>query len=155
MSAVVTKIKKTGSNYWYTLPTPFAITGGSEVLDSAESGRDNNTGVMYRDIVREDVMNFTVELPWGIDNIEMVKIIDILSSESFDMYLPDTTYGGFSGEKGYVFKNNYNNDVEEVTVPIRHFYAPNFKPVIHRINDASPNTPSWEYESCTFNAIEL
>lgn len=142
----VTKIKKSTSSNWFTLPTPFSVQGSAEVLDSSESGRDNNTGYMYRDIVRNDVANYTIELPFGIDNKTMANIRDIVLSPSFDMYMPDIAYGGFPGQTVTI-------NGKSKTVPVRHFYCSSFGPTIHNIE--SENPPKWDYDAYSFKAIEL
>ena len=137
MSVTVTKIKKTGSNTWYNLPVPMELTGGSQVIDSADSGRDNNTGIMYRDIVREDVGTYTCTLPRGINNSDMADILDILLSKSFNMYIPDIRKGYFTGTREF-----YNASAEpEIDI-------------IHTVGD-SLQTASWEYKEYTFKAVEL
>lgn len=146
MAIQVTKIKKTKASAWYILPTPFSIQGGSEVLDSSESGRDNNTGYMYRDVVRSDVANYTVELPFGIDNKTMAEIRDIVTSKSFNMYIPDVSYGGFPGQTVTI------NGVQKV-VPTRNYYCASFSPVIDKVTSEDP--PKWTYEAFSFKAVEL
>ena len=137
MSVVVTKIKKPSSNTWYNLPVPMEITGGSQVLDSSDSGRDNNTGIMYRDIVRGDVATYSCTLPAGIDNATMKDILEIILSESFNMYIPDIRKGYFDGS--------------------RKFYNASAEPEIERVYTVGNSlaTAKWEYKEYTFKAVEI
>ena len=43
------KIKKKSEASWYELPVPVVMTPTVNALDSSKSGRDNNTGAMFRD----------------------------------------------------------------------------------------------------------
>ena len=142
MSVTVTRIRSpystlTPANEWYVLPTPMAITGGTEVLDSSNSGRDNNTGIMYRDIVRTDVANYSCTLPAGINNVDMAKILDIINKKYFNMLIPDIT-------KGYFTDN-------------RKFYNASAEPEIEIVHTVGMNqqTASWEYKEYTFKAVEI
>lgn len=147
MPITVTKIRKKGTSTWYTLPTPFAIQGGAQVLDSSESGRDNNTGYMHRNVVRDDVAEYSITLPFGLTNREIADISDIILSPSFEMYMPDTRYGGFPGQTVQI--NGVNK-----TVPTREFYCPSFEPQISP-GTMTENPPYWEYEEYTFKAVEI
>ena len=132
MSVPVLKIKKTSSDDWYELPVPMAFQGGSQVIDT-NSGRDSSTGVMYRNIIREDVSTCKCTLPEGIDNVQMVEILNIILAESFQMYMPDIRTGTFTSD--------------------RVFYLASAEPEIEEIDSFSP--PSWTYKEFTFSPVEL
>ena len=137
MSFTVTKIKKKSSNTWYNLPVPMEIKGGVQTLDSGNSGRDNNTGIMYRDIVREDVATYECTLPSGIDNVAMKDILNIIMSKSFNMYIPDIRKGYFTGT--------------------REFYNASAEPEIEKVYTAGESlaTARWIYKEYTFKAVEI
>lgn len=134
MSVVVTMIRKPGGTF-YNLPVPMEIKGGSQTLDSANSGRDNNTGIMYRDIVREDVATYECTLPAGIDNVAMAQILDIIMGDRFEMYIPDVRKGYFT---------------------TRTFYNVSAEPEIERVKVVGgPRVAQWEYKEYTFKAVEI
>jgi len=131
---IVTRIKKdaTGAE-WYTLPTPMEMSFQDDVIDAATSGRDSNNGIMYRDIVRSDVMTTQCTLPAGIDNNEMAVILDIILSPGFYMQIPDPRTGTFTTN--------------------RHFYCASANVDIDKIL-SDTTQPLWVYKESTFNVIE-
>ena len=102
MAITVTKIRAKSTDNWTALPVPMSVTGGSQTIDSADSGRDNNTGLMYRDIVRNDVSTVSCTLPAGLTNIQMKDVLNIILGKSFQMYLPDVRKGFFATRTFYV-----------------------------------------------------
>ena len=131
---IVSQIKKDAAgSSWYTLRTPITMSFKSDVIDANTSGRDTNTGLMFRDIVREDVLTVQCTLPAGITNLEMVDILDIIQSHGFYAKIPDPRTGTFTTN--------------------RHFYCATMDYQIDKI--LSETTQSlWVYKECSFDAIE-
>ena len=127
----VLKIRISGGN-WYTLPTPMGVSSAAQVLDGGNSGRDANTGIMYRDIVRSNVSTVNCTLPAGIKNGAMADILNIILSDSFEMEIPDIRTGTFQ---------------------TKNFYCATAEPTISKIISRNPDV--WEYEEFSFQAIEM
>ena len=88
MSIAVMKIKKTGTSTWKTLPTPMGLKPGINIIDSSKSGRDNNKGTMFRDIVTGK-NKYTATMPSGLNNTQYAEIADIILADSFDCWHKD------------------------------------------------------------------
>lgn len=131
---IVTQIKKTTDSEWYTLPTPMTMTFTTEVIDASTSGRDTNTGIMYRDIVRPDVLTYSCTLPYGITNLQMRDILDIVLSPGFNAKVPNPRTGTFTTTKK--------------------FYCATANPEIDIILSETTQ-PLWLYKEFTFDAIEF
>ena len=128
MSFTVFKIKKPGEA-WYELPTPITIQPAVNALDNSKSGRDNNTGMMFRDKIAEK-RKYTVEVPAGMTNTQMAALYEILLGNYFVAWGPDPTTGTFT-------EHNY--------------YCAAIEPKINQIYSLT----SWDYESWSFNATEM
>lgn len=61
---------------------------GINIIDSSKSGRDNNTGTMFRDIVTGK-NKYTATMPSGLNNTQYAEIADIILADSFDCWLPN------------------------------------------------------------------
>lgn len=133
MSITVSKIRKNAGASWLVLPTAMTIIPTRQVLDASTSGRDPNTGIMYRDIVRSDVATYSCTLPEGITNQEMAVILDIILGASFQMNIPNISSGAWE---------------------TRTFYCATASPEIKTIY-SDTTQPLWEYEEFTFEAIQI
>lgn len=113
---------------WYTLPTPLSVKPCENILDSENSGRDNSTGLMFRDVVSRK-SKYTFTMPAGMTNEVGARVISIILGESFKCYVPDI----FTGE----WKT-------------KTFYNASCAPEIEKI------TPQgWTYKEWTFTATEM
>ena len=129
MSMTVMKIKKTGTSSWKTLPTPMSLKPSTNIIDSDKSGRDNNTGKMFRDIITSK-NKYTATLPSGITNTQYIALADIILSDSFDCWLPNPMTGKFDAKT---------------------FYCATLEPEIEQI--FSENL--WTYKEFSFNLTEM
>lgn len=128
MSFTVFKVKKPGGE-WYELPTPISIKPAVNALDNSKSGRDNNTGTMFRDKIAEK-RKYTIEVPEGMTNIQMAALYKILLGNYFVAWGPDLTTGTFTEHE---------------------YYCSVTEPNINRIYSLT----SWDYEAWSFNATEM
>ena len=129
MGMTVMKIKKSSSTTWTTLPVPISLKPAINVLDSSKSGRDNNTGSMFRDRIAEK-QKFTAEIPGGLNNTQVAEMLDIILEGSFDCWLPNPKTGQF-GQKT--------------------FYCTSAEPEIHQIY----STSLWDYNSFSISLTEM
>ena len=129
MALIVLKIKKTSADSWHELPAPVTIKPAVNVLDNSKSGRDNNTGKMFRDIVAEK-LKYTVEVPHGLNNTQVAEILDILLEGSFTAWVPNPKTGTFQSKS---------------------FYCSSAEPEINQIY----STTFWDYKSWSFSATEM
>lgn len=125
----VMKIKKTGTTTWTALPVPMSLKPSTNVLDSDKSGRDNNTGKMFRDIITSK-NKYTATLPGGITNTQFAALADIILSDSFDCWLPNPMTGKFGTKT---------------------FYCATLEAEIERIYSES----LWVYQEISFNLTEM
>jgi hypothetical protein len=123
------KIKKKSDSSWYELPVPVVMTPTVNALDSSKSGRDNNTGAMFRDKVAEK-QSYSITFPHGLNNTEVSKIVQIVMDDQFDIYAPDPKSGAYSTKS---------------------FYASAVTPEIFLIVDES----LWYYKEFTIEAVEM
>lgn len=129
MSIAVMKIKKTGTSTWKTLPTPTGLKPGINIIDSSKSGRDNNTGTMFRDIVTGK-NKYTATMPSGLNNTQFAEIADIILADSFDCWLPNPKTGTFGTKT---------------------FYCSTLEADIERIYSET----LWTYKEVSFNLTEI
>lgn len=129
MAIQVFKIKKTTSSSWYVLPTPVTLKPAVNALDNSKSGRDNNTGKMFRDKIAEK-LKYTVEVPHGLSNTQVAAILDIILEGSFNAYGPDPKTGTFK---------------------IKTFYCSSAEPEINQVYSLT----SWDYKSWSFSLTEM
>ena len=129
MSIAVMKIKKTGTSTWKTLPTPMSLKPGINIIDSSKSGRDNNTGTMFRDIVTGK-NKYTATMPSGLNNTQYAEIADIILADSFDCWLPNPKTGTFGTKT---------------------FYCSTLEADIERIYSET----LWTYKEVSFNLTEM
>lgn len=111
MSIAVMKIKKTGTSTWKTLPTLMGLKPGINIIDSSKSGRDNNTGTMFRDIVTGK-NKYTATMPSGLNNTQYAEIADIILADSFDCWLPNPKTGTFGTKTFYC--STLEADIEQI-----------------------------------------
>ncbi len=125
---VAMKIKKEGGS-WLTLPTPVTMKPTINALDSSKTGRDNNTGKMFRDKIAEK-LKYSVEFPHGLDNVLVANILDVILEGSFIAWIPNPRTGTFS-EKS--------------------FYCSAVDPEINQIYSED----KWDYRSFAISATEM
>ena len=123
------KIKKKSDSSWYALPVPVVMTPTVNALDSSKSGRDNNTGAMFRDKIAEK-QSYSIIFPYGLDNTVVAKIIQIVMDSEFDVYAPDPKSGAYSSKS---------------------FYASAVSPEIHHI----VSEDLWYYNEFSVEAVEM
>lgn len=128
------KIGKT-SSLTLTLPTPDEMTVSFQTLDSSKSGRNNNTGLMFRDKIAEK-LTIKVTLPYGIDNTTMKNILEIIRQTSFYCMVLSPVTG---------------------TAVTKNVYCASAEPAIAEITEFnSSGTPTkWIYESCELSFVEM
>lgn len=97
------KIKKKSDSAWYELPVPVVMTPTVNALDSSKSGRDNNSGAMFRDKIAEK-QDYRITFPHGLNNTEVARIIQIVMDDQFDVYAPDPKSGAYSTKTFYAAK---------------------------------------------------
>ena len=129
MALQVFKIKKTSASSWTVLPAPATLKPAVNALDNSKSGRDNNTGKMFRDKIAEK-LKYTVEMPHGMSNTEVAQILDIILEGSFQAYGPDPKTGRFATKT---------------------FYCSSAEPEINQVYSLT----SWDYKSWSFSATEM
>ncbi|MBP3328317.1 MAG: hypothetical protein J6L91_05365 [Clostridia bacterium] len=129
MALQVFKIKKTSASSWYVLPTPVTLKPAVNALDNSKSGRDNNTGKMFRDKIAEK-LKYTVEVPHGLNNTQVAAILDIILEGSFNAYGPDPKTGRFQTKT---------------------FYCSSAEPEINQVYSLT----SWDYKSWSFSLTEM
>jgi len=93
-SAYAVRISTSSSGSWTTLPTPTELNVTVQTLDSAKSGRDNNTGAMFRDKITEK-LTVKMTLPYGINNTNMASYLSIIKSDSFYVQIIDPRTGTY------------------------------------------------------------
>ena len=108
---------------------PIKLTPGWNALDSAKTGRDNSTGTMFRDKVA-DKRKWQIELPYGLNQTQVAKILKIVKSAQYTLYAPDPING--------------------VSAPFT-VYTTSCEPTIALMTSAS----AWIYDAFSFNAIEF
>ena len=113
---------------WYTLPIPMEVKPSENVLDTTNSGRDNNTALMFRDVIGRK-SKYTFKMPEGMNSLEGAKIFPIIMGEYFICNVPDIFTGQWENKK---------------------FYNVSCAPEIEKI------TPQgWTYKEWTFTATEM
>lgn len=125
---VVFKIKKS-TGPWYELPVPVTMRPSINALDSSKTGRDNNTGKMFRDKIAEK-LKYSIEFPFGLDNSRVASILDILLAGSFIAWVPDPKTGTF---------------VE------KSFYCSSCEPEINKVHSET----FWDYKSFSVSVTEM
>jgi hypothetical protein len=102
---------------------------GINIIDSSKSGRDNNTGTMFRDIVTGK-NKYTATMPSGLNNTQYAEIADIILADSFDCWLPNPKTGTFGTKT---------------------FYCSTLEADIERIYSET----LWTYKEVSFNLTEM
>ena len=111
--------------------TPLSIKPGVNALDSANSGRDNSSGDMFRDKLA-DKLKYTIEMPANMTNAEVAAILNIILAPQFTADVPDPKTGSYTnGNKA--------------------FYCAGCETEIKRIISSS----NWVYKSWSFNMVEM
>lgn len=126
---VAAKIRKTGDTAWLELPAPVVMTPAVNALDSSKSGRDNNTGAMFRDKITEK-QTYAITFPFGLNNTQVADILQIVMESDFDLWCPNPKTG------------TYNT---------KSFYTAAVTPDIHHIESES----LWFYNEFSFEATEM
>lgn len=126
---VAAKIKKKSDTEWLELPAPVVMTPAVNALDSSKSGRDNNTGAMFRDKIAEK-QSYTITFPFGLNNTQVAAILQIIMESEFDLYAPNPKTGAY-GTKS--------------------FYSSAATPDIHHIESES----LWFYNEFSIEAVEM
>lgn len=125
----VAKIRKTGDSEWLELPVPVTMTPSVNALDSSKSGRDNSVGDMFRDKIAEK-QSYTITVPFGLNNEQVAKILQIVMDSDFVMWCPNPKTGAYN-EKS--------------------FYLAQVTPDIHKIISET----YWIYNEFSFEATEM
>ena len=84
---------------------------GINIIDSSKSGRDNNTGTMFRDIVTGK-NKYTATMLSGLNNTQYAEIADIILADSFDCWLPNPKTGAFGTKTFYC--STLEADIEQI-----------------------------------------
>ena len=114
---------------------PVEMTVSFQTLDSAKSGRDNNTGKMFRDKVAEK-LTAKITIPAGVTNSELAPIMTIITAGSFWAYIPNPKTG--------------------LSTPTKNFYCATVEPPIEKITAFSNNHPSaWTYDEFELSFVEM
>ena len=100
MAIAVLKVRAGTSGNWTALATPVDMTVSFQALDSAKSGRDNNTGAMFRDLVTKK-LTAKIKIPYGVSNTELKNVLDVISGGSFYCYIFDPLTGSWHGDKRF------------------------------------------------------
>ena len=125
-----TMLKKGNQEY-----IPVEMTVSFQTLDSAKSGRDNNTGKMFRDKVAEK-LTAKITIPAGVTNSELAPIMTIITAGSFWAYIPNPKTG--------------------FSTPAKNFYCATVEPPIEKITAFSNNHPSaWTYDEFELSFVEM
>ena len=137
LSSVI-KICATNSNTssdWIQLPTATELTPQWQTLDSENTGRDNNTGKMFRDKVA-DKAKWVIEFPQGLTNADVATILSIVNAGDYWIKAPDSLSGT------YATKNVYTSSCE---------------PEIQRITElnSSGEPTKWIYKEFSMDVIEM
>ena len=111
MALSVFKIKKVSATTWYTLPTPITLKPSINALDSQKTGRDNNTGKMFRDKIAEK-LKYTVEVPEGLTNTQVRDILAILLEQQFSAYIPNPKTGTVTDDPATAVKESKAGKVD-------------------------------------------
>lgn len=123
------KIRKKGNSDWLELPVPVAMAPAVNSLDSSKSGRDNNTGAMFRDKITEK-QSYTITFPFGLNNTQVSDILQIVMESEFELYCPDPKTGVYSSKT---------------------FYTSAVTPEIYRIESET----LWYYHEFSLEAVEM
>ena len=137
LSSVI-KICSTNSNTasdWTRLPTAVELTPQWQTLDSENTGRDNNTGLMFRDKIA-DKAKWVINFPQGMNNTDVAIILGIVKSGSYWIKAPDSLTGT------YATKNVYTSVCE-----------PEILEVTELNNNDEPSV--WTYKAFTMDVIEM
>lgn len=129
------EISRTQGGSYTRIQTPTAVTVGWQTLDSQKSGRDNNTGAMFRDKVAEKLpIKFT--LPYGLKNDQVADLLDIIAAADFWVKAPNPRTGAYG--------------------PI-HVYCAGCEPPIAQITDfnSSGEPTAWIYDAFELNFVEM
>lgn len=120
-----------------TLPTPDEMVVSLQTLDSAKSGRNNNTGKMFRDKVAEK-LTIKLTMPYGIDNTKMASIMSIIKTTSFYCSVIDPRTATYNSKGINVYCASVEPDIAEIT----------------EFNAAGTPT-KWIYESFELTFVEM
>lgn len=126
---VAAKIRKSGDTVWLELPAPVVMTPAVNALDSSKSGRDNNTGAMFRDKITEK-QSYTITFPFGLNNIQVAPILQIVMESDFELWCPNPKTGAYN---------------------VKSFYSSAVTPDIFRIESES----LWYYYEFSLEAVEM
>ena len=110
---------------------PLSITPGANSLDSSKSGRDNNSGDMFRDMITNK-LEYTVKMPADMSNTEVSDILAIILAPQFIAEVPDIKTGSYTNSS-------------------KAFYCASCKPEIKQIISRS----SWIYNEWSFEMTEM
>lgn len=126
---VAAKIRKKGDTAWLELPAPVVMTPAVNALDSSKSGRDNNTGAMFRDKIAEK-QTYTITFPHGLNNTQVAEILQIIMESEFELWCPNPKTGAYNTKS---------------------FYSPAVTPDIYRIESET----LWYYYEFSLEAVEM
>lgn len=126
---VAAKIRKSGDMAWLELPAPVVMTPAVNALDSSKSGRDNNTGAMFRDKITEK-QTYTIAFPFGLNNTQVAEILQIIMESSFELWCPNPKTGAYNTKS---------------------FYSSAVTPDIYRIESET----LWFYNEFSLEAVEM
>lgn len=134
LSSVI-KIGSTSSSITTQLPTATELTPQWQTLDSENTGRDNNTGKMFRDKVA-DKGKWVITFPQGLTNADVSTILQIVKAGDYWIKIPDALTGT------YAQKNVYTSSCE---------------PEIQRITElnSSGEPTKWIYKEFSMDVIEM
>lgn len=123
------KIRKKGDTAWHELPAPVVMTPAVNALDSSKSGRDNNTGAMFRDKIAEK-QTYTITFPHGLNNTQVADILQIVLESEYEIYCPNPKTGAYN---------------------IKSFYSSAVTPDICHIESET----LWYYHEFSLEAVEM
>lgn len=140
----------TNKTTWYALPAAAKLKASWETLDASTTGRDNNTGKMFRDKVA-DKAKWEIDIPFGMTNSSVKTankvltgvpaLLSLVKDNSFYIMAPDTLTG---------------------TCTVKNVYCSKCEPEIHKIltwtaaTTNSPATPAtWDYNAFSIHIIEI
>ena len=76
-----------------TLPTPFYYSVSSRDIESSDSGRSDETGVVHRNRIRRSVK--TCEVKWRVPGSELSQLDTDLSAELLEVNMLDPASAGY------------------------------------------------------------
>lgn len=129
----VIQISSNGSS-WQDMPTPVELKPIWETLDSENTGRDNNTGKMFRDKVA-DKGKWEIDFPAGLSNTQVSTMLQIMKAGSYYVKIPDSLTGMYKQFQ---------------------VYTSSCEPEIERITELTNNVPNkWVYKAFSIHIIEM